>query len=79
MENTHILRALLSGFVQGFMKWLTVSSKTMNLLILNATDISVNQTHALTGSVRLHRMMRHLWKLLPALLIKVLFCTKIDD
>ncbi len=47
MENTHILLALFTGFVQGIIEWLPVSSKTMNLLILSAGGIPVNQAYAL--------------------------------
>jgi undecaprenyl-diphosphatase len=47
MENTHILLALFTGFVQGIIEWLPVSSKTMNLLILSSGGIPVNQAYAL--------------------------------
>jgi undecaprenyl-diphosphatase len=45
--ETHILLALFTGFVQGIIEWLPVSSKTMNLLILSAGGIPVNQAYAL--------------------------------
>ncbi len=47
MDTSHILLALLTGFVQGVIEWLPVSSKTMNLLILSAGGISVNEAYAL--------------------------------
>lgn len=47
MGNSHILLALLVGFVQGIVEWLPVSSKTMNLLILSAGGIPVTQAYAL--------------------------------
>lgn len=47
MENTHILLALVTRVVQGIIEWLPVISKTINLPILSAGGISVDQAYAL--------------------------------
>ncbi len=47
MHDQHFLLALLTGILQGIIEWLPVSSKTMNLIILHAGGIPVDQAYAL--------------------------------
>ena len=74
MEHQHFLLALLTGVLQGVIEWLPVSSKTMNLLLLQASGIPVDQAYALGlianfGSffAALFYFRRDVWQMLRSL------------